>query len=42
MKITFRLALAVSSLATLAYSQTDDLGLGGGGVVTWSVQTNTS
>src|SRR5579864_3263263 len=41
MKIIFGLALAVSSLATLAYSQTDDLGFGGGGVATWSVQTNT-
>jgi len=42
---TLRLALAVSSLATLTYSQTNygqtsDLGFGGGGVATWSVQTN--
>jgi hypothetical protein len=41
MKTTLRLALAVSSLATLAYSQTNDLAFSGGGVATWSVQTNT-
>jgi hypothetical protein len=37
-----KLAAAVSSLATITYGQTVGLGpLGGGGVATWSVQTNT-
>jgi hypothetical protein len=39
MKITLRLAMAASSFTALAYGQ--DNGFGGGGVATWSVQTNT-
>jgi hypothetical protein len=37
-----KLAVAVSGLATITYGQANDAGLlGGGGVATWSVQTNT-
>jgi len=39
----FNVALSVSCLATISYAQINDSGLlGGGGVATWSVQTNTT